>query len=110
VNWTDVAWGAAYGGGAGLLPEFALGSLFSGYATANGLTMVTQWGGSAAATSPWVMLGANNLRNYLLSGVLLKYALQTGTTMWVDPSQLAWPSGVEMWKGLLGQRIICGGP
>ena len=74
---------------------------------------VTQWGASdAAGPRPRVMLGSNNLRNFLLSGIALRYAMFSGRTFYVDPSRLQWPIQAEglvlgLLKGLWGQRILC---
>jgi hypothetical protein len=108
VNWGEVGTWAA--GGAllpGLGAEVILGSAFSATATSGSLVAVTQWGGSVAAeASPWVMVGGNTLRNYWMSGVPeLGYERSDAVTWFVDESELAYPTGREWAKGLLGQRI-----
>ncbi len=68
---------------------------------------VPQWGNAA---SPWVMVGGNTFRNWLLSGVLeygAGYEMGTGVTLYVLRGQVSYPSGWEWIKGLWGQRILC---
>ncbi|MDP9036445.1 MAG: hypothetical protein M3O50_16715 [Myxococcota bacterium] len=70
----DVA-GGIYDGerGVGLLPEFALGTAFSGLSTSGGLTAVTSWApqgvDATIAAGRWVMLGGATIRNWLLTGM-----------------------------------------
>jgi hypothetical protein len=86
--------------------EFALGSAFSGQSTSGGVVMVTQWGGAAAEASPWVMLGAANFRNYLMSGVLQKgYDYANAASWYVLEDELSSPAGIESFKSFFGQRI-----
>jgi hypothetical protein len=35
----------------------------------------------------------------------LKFAIGTGLTQYVNQAQLSYPSGIEWFKGILGQRI-----
>lgn len=53
----------------------------------------------------WVMTGYDNYRNYLLAGVT--YANKNNSiTGNISGNNLSYPNGIEIIKGLLGQRII----
>ncbi|OCQ17701.1 hypothetical protein A7985_25330 [Pseudoalteromonas luteoviolacea] len=71
--------------------------------------LVTQWttGSSLGASTPWVMVGGKSWRNYIFAGgptALPAYSrVQSGV---VPKSSLAWPKGVEKFKGLFGQRVL----
>ncbi|MCC6729928.1 MAG: hypothetical protein IT208_11385 [Chthonomonadales bacterium] len=76
----------------------------SGYAVlrpgTGALQQVTHWGGE----SPWVMTGGRTIRNWLFAGAPAAY--EYAETFVVPGSSLAWPSGWEWFKGLMGQRIM----
>jgi RHS repeat-associated protein len=102
VDWGEVAAGALVGAVGGAWGEFAFGTAFSATSSSGALVAVTHYG----PATPWVMLGGNTFRNWLMSGSPeLGYKMASGVTEYVDKAQLAWPSGVEVFKGLLGQRI-----
>jgi RHS repeat-associated protein len=108
VDWGEVALGGTAGALFGAGGEFVFGTAFSGMSSSGSLVAVTQWGGAAAEGSPWVMLGGNTLRNYLLSGVVqLGYPRAGSATWYVNEAELAFPHGWEWIKGLWGQRIYC---
>src|SRR5262249_37809393 len=68
--------------------------------------IVTRWGPPVSSTSPWVQIGALNRLNWLLSGV--KYPMSQGTQLPlpIPAGKLAYPSGWQWIKGLIGQRIL----
>jgi RHS repeat-associated protein len=102
VDWSGVAAGSVVGAVGGAWGEFALGSAFSATSTSGTLVAVTHYG----PATPWVMLGGNTFRNWLMSGSPeLGYKMASGITEYVDKAQLAWPSGIEFFKGIFGQRI-----
>jgi RHS repeat-associated protein len=106
LNGAEVGVSALVGAGAGFGGEFLFGSLFSATSVTGSLVAVTQYGGDDAAGSPWVMVGGNTARNWLMSGSPeLGYQMETGVTTYVDQEQLSYPDGVEWAKGLIGQRI-----
>jgi len=120
VDWGEVAGWTAAGAGVGLLPEFALGSAFSGLSTSGGLTAVTSWApqgvDATIAAGRWVMLGGATVRNWLLSGT--GYPLTNGQTEYVlsselqnVPNEIGGTGGacVTATKQAIGQRIV-GGP
>jgi hypothetical protein len=78
---------------------------------------VSRWG-SPLKPGEFVMQGPKSPLNYLLSGKYQPSGFPTfgqppnvpasymsGVTYNVPPSSLSWPSGRDLWKGLLGQRI-----
>jgi hypothetical protein len=70
--------------------------------------MVTSWApkGATADLQPgrWVMTGQATPRNLKLTGT--DYPLSNSISQEIPSSQLAYPSGWESVKGLIGQRII----
>lgn len=74
----------------------------SGALTFGRVVTVTRWGGPGA----WVMVGGRSTSNWWLSGVRFRYAYGSATTSQVAAGRLAYPSGWEWFKGLIGQRII----
>ena len=99
VDWGDVGTWAFSGALTGaLVPE--------GLIARGGMQTVTRWGPSGR----WVMTGGNSWRNWVMSGAPeLGYPMSTAVTTQVPRSSLAWPSGWEAIKGLIGQRVIVGG-
>ena len=53
----------------------------------------------------WVMTGGQTWRNFIMAGIPGRYSFPNAVTMTVPRSALRWPSGVEAFKGLFGQRI-----
>ena len=73
---------------------------------------VTSWAseGVAPDLAPgrWVMTGGGSYRNYAFSGVR-QYGYPRGNytrPAALPGSQLSYPSGLDWWKGLIGQRVI----
>lgn len=99
----EVAIAAGVGALAGTGMEFVFGTTFTGLATSQGLVAVTQWGRRA---SPWVMLGGNTARNWLMAGGPEIGPRSSGVTQFVDAARLAYPGAVEAFKGTFGQRIL----
>jgi hypothetical protein len=64
--------------------------------------VVTHWG----EESPWVMNGGKSWWNFTKSGMLGRAAYSTGEPIAAEGLELSWPSGIEWWKGFLGQRIV----
>ncbi|MEJ7729059.1 MAG: RHS repeat-associated core domain-containing protein [Polyangiaceae bacterium] len=107
VDWGEVAAGGVAGAVLGAGGEFLFGTLFSATSSSGTLVAVTQYGGAAAEGSPWVMVGGNTLRNWLMAGgPQLGYAMGSATTWFVDKSQLSYPNGWQVAKGCIGQRIV----
>ena len=99
IDWRDVGEWALIGGLSGaLVPE--------GLIARGGMQTVTRWGPSGN----WVMTGGSSWRNWLFAGSSeLGYPMSTAVTTQVPTSSLAWPTGWEAVKGLIGQRVIVGG-
>jgi uncharacterized protein RhaS with RHS repeats len=64
--------------------------------------VVTHWG----AESPWVMNGGKSWWNFIKSGMPGRAAYSSGVEASAEGLKLSWPSGIEWWKGFLGQRIV----
>jgi len=107
--------GLESGGGAGI-------SLVAKELEVSQLARVTSWAAEGAvpdlAPGRWVMLGDATKTNYWLSGVGgPKFTISDGF-YWeavpqsnfisgdVERSCLRWPSGIDTWKVILGQRVI----
>lgn len=79
-------------------------------------TTVTSW--ASAGTKPdlnpgrWVMAGEATKTNYVLTGLwgpkIPKYNVpfSNSVTSTVPTTQVAWPSGINIWRGVFGQRQI----
>lgn len=103
-DWGEVGKTALIGAGLGGLASFAVGTAWAATSTTGELVAVTHWGGA----SPWVMLGGNTLRNFWMSGAVERYSRDSGVPTYVNRAQLSFPRGIEWFKGLFGQRIMCG--
>jgi RHS repeat-associated protein len=79
---------------------------------------VSRWGRPGLQPGDWVMKGNANPMNYLLSGKYqpswfptfgqapnIPAPYSSGVTFNVPPSSVSWPSGIDAWKGIIGQRI-----
>ena len=102
INNTDIM----IAGGVGLL----VGSIGLKPYTLN-KQVVTSWAPDGVVpdigSGRWVMTGYNNYRNYRFSGIWKKdYPGNNYTTGVVEGSQITYPSGWEVIKGLFGQRVI----
>ena len=105
VDFGEVAEWGVYGAAIpGLGLEWLCGTAFTAASSSGTLVAVTQRG---VGGSPWVMIGGNTLRNWLLAGGPEFAAKSTGETWFVDESELAFPQGWQWIKGLWGQRIYC---
>ena len=80
-----------------LLVDFAAGPSIG-----QGGGVVTHWG----AESPWVMNGGKSWWNFIKSGMPGRAAYSSGVEASAEGLKLSWPSGIEWWKGFLGQRIV----
>jgi RHS repeat-associated protein len=76
-----------------------------------GPTSVSHWGSQGLKSGDWVMKGEASPSTYLRSG---KWDINptnefawpsSGQSFTVPGESLSYPSGLESWKGLLGQRI-----
>jgi len=66
---------------------------------------VVRWGGPINEGS-WVMTGGATFRNAFMAGHPLRYFTHQPTITTLSRAALRYPKGWEVWKGLLGQRIV----
>jgi hypothetical protein len=75
---------------------------------------VSRWGRSGLQPGDWVMKGEVSYPNYLFSGKYqpaswpgnnIPASYSSGVTYNVPPSSISWPTGINAWKGVIGQRI-----
>jgi RHS repeat-associated protein len=98
----------------------ALGATTAGYSAfqelmpSTGPLTVSRWGRPGLQTGDWVMQGEAQPWNYALSGkwqpgLSNQFAWPGAGEEFVVPgSSVEWPSGLNSWKGILGQRIYVG--
>ena len=87
-------------------------------AYASGRVPVSRYGGTGLYNGAWVMPGEQTFGNYVCSfkwdflSPTNRFAWpSSGSTYYVQPGQVGWPSGYGIdgrWKGLFGQRIYSG--
>jgi RHS repeat-associated protein len=87
------------------------GAIGSGVGSTGGvLTPVTRYG-SGLENGNWVMMGRPNFFGYIASGKWQPGGTNTfapPSNAWVyylEGKDLRWPTGVDAWKGIIGQRI-----
>lgn len=79
---------------------------------------VSRWGGPLQPGKNWVMTGEASRWNFLMSGKMqpewfptfgqppnIPATYSSGVTINVPPSSLSWPTGLDFWKGIVGQRM-----
>jgi uncharacterized protein RhaS with RHS repeats len=75
------------------------------------LVQVSRWGKAGLADGDWVQLGGVTKNNFRLTGKGSSLGgnqvaeFSSGASHTVPSSAVHWPSGMEAWKGVLGQRI-----
>jgi hypothetical protein len=79
---------------------------FGGAYTFGKTVTVTRWGGEGM----WYMVGGKSTSRWWLSGTRFRYPYSSAVTSQVPVGRLAYPSGWEWIKGLIGQRTMRPGP
>lgn len=107
--------------------EFSLGAI--AYATASGVVIggllarpytapnqqVVNWAprdvqNTGLAPGRWVMIGGKTTANHVMTGTSTQYPFDNAWVGTVSGQYLRYPSGWEVIKGLIGQRIYTGPP
>ena len=127
IDWGEVGQSALIGGVLGGISGGVGGWLASGATKSEKLITVTSWAekGSTPDLNPgrWVQMGEATNVNFLKSGLVgpkayasdafpffrleaSRVPFSNSITSQVPASSLQWPPGFEVWKGILGQRVL----
>jgi hypothetical protein len=84
----------------------AVAMLGNPYSTSGSAVQVTRWSGTGTLSAgQFVMVGPASTRNWVMAGGFQLNSSKVITTT-VPAGSLRWPSGIEKFKGFLGQRIF----